>query len=45
MSPCRAPLAAAILDCLVHRCDVVSINGPSYRRESLLLVLKREPVA
>ena len=24
-------LAAAILDRLLHHCDVVSINGPSYR--------------
>ena len=33
-------LAAAILDRLLHHCDVVSINGPSYRLKDHLAVTK-----
>jgi DNA replication protein DnaC len=33
-------LAAAILDRLLHHCDVVSINGPSYRLKDHLVVTK-----
>ena len=33
-------LAAAILDRLLHHCDVVSINGPSYRLKNHLAVTK-----
>jgi DNA replication protein DnaC len=31
---------AAILDRLLHHCDVVSINGPSYRLKDHLAVTK-----
>ncbi|MEV4177024.1 ATP-binding protein [Nonomuraea sp. NPDC049709] len=29
-------LATAILDRLLHHCDVISINGPSYRLKNRL---------
>ncbi len=38
-------LATAILDRLLHHCDVLSINGPSYRLEDRLdLVTGGEPM-
>jgi DNA replication protein DnaC len=37
-------LATAILDWLLHHCDVININGPSYRlKDRLTLVLGGEP--
>ncbi len=33
-------LAAAILDRLLHHCEVISINGPSYRLKKHLAVTK-----
>jgi DNA replication protein DnaC len=39
-------LATAILDRLLHHCDVLSINGPSYRlKDRMNLVLGGEPMA
>ena len=35
-------LATAILDRLLHHCDVVSINGPSYRLKNRLAAIERE---
>lgn len=35
-------LATAILDRLLHHCDVVSINGPSYRLKNRLKAIERE---
>jgi DNA replication protein DnaC len=35
-------LATAILDRLLHHCDVVSINGPSYRLKNRLQAIERE---
>ncbi|GHE69005.1 hypothetical protein GCM10017771_92760 [Streptomyces capitiformicae] len=32
-----AVLVAAILDRLLHHCDVISINGPSYRLKNRLV--------
>src|SRR4051812_37202373 len=38
-------LATAILDRLLHHCDVVSINGPSYRlKDRMSLVTGGEPM-
>jgi DNA replication protein DnaC len=38
-------LATAILDRLLHHCDVVSINGPSYRlKDRLTLVTGGDPM-
>jgi hypothetical protein len=37
-------LAIAILDRLLHHCDVININGPSYRlKDRLTLVTGGEP--
>jgi DNA replication protein DnaC len=33
-------LAAAILDRLLHHCEVISINGPSYRLKDHLAITK-----
>ncbi|MGW5779851.1 IS21-like element helper ATPase IstB [Streptomyces sp. NPDC003863] len=38
-------LATAILDRLLHHCDVVSINGPSYRLKNRLAAIERETAA
>jgi hypothetical protein len=38
-------LATAILDRLLHQCDVVSINGPSYRLKNRLAAIERETAA
>ncbi len=35
-------LATAILDRLLHHCDVVPINGPSYRLKNRLKAIERE---
>ncbi|MFI1941261.1 ATP-binding protein [Streptomyces purpureus] len=35
-------LATAILDRLLHHCDVISINGPSYRLKNRLMAIERE---
>jgi DNA replication protein DnaC len=35
-------LATAILDRLLHHCDVISINGPSYRLKNRLQAIERE---
>ena len=35
-------LATAILDRLLHHCDVVAINGPSYRLKNRLTAIERE---
>lgn len=35
-------LATAILDRLLHHCDVVSVNGPSYRLKNRLAALERD---
>ncbi|MFJ7990569.1 IS21-like element helper ATPase IstB [Streptomyces sp. NPDC096351] len=35
-------LATAILDRLLHHCDVISINGPSYRLKNRLKAIERE---
>ncbi|CAG6397131.1 ATP-binding protein [Streptomyces cocklensis] len=35
-------LAAAILDRLLHHCDVISINGPSYRLKNRLKAIERD---
>ena len=32
-------LATAILDRLLHHCDVISINGPSYRLKNRLAAI------
>ncbi|WP_279637895.1 ATP-binding protein [Streptomyces albidochromogenes] len=32
-------LATAILDRLLHNCDVISINGPSYRLKNRLAAI------
>ena len=38
-------LATAILDRLLHHCDVININGPSYRlKDRLTLVAGGEPM-
>jgi len=38
-------LATAILDRLLHHCDVITINGPSYRlKDRLTLVNGGEPM-
>jgi len=38
-------LATAILDRLLHHCDVLSINGPSYRlKDRFNLVAGGEPM-
>ena len=38
-------LATAILDRLLHHCDVLAINGPSYRlKDRLNLVTGGEPI-
>ena len=34
-------LATAILDRLLHHCDVISINGPSYRLKNRLTAIER----
>ena len=44
-SPRRRRPAAAILDRLLHHCDVININGPSYRlKDRLTLVAGGEPM-
>jgi DNA replication protein DnaC len=35
-------LATAILDRLLHHCEVISINGPSYRLKNRLKAIERE---
>lgn len=35
-------LATAILDRLLHHCEVVAINGPSYRLKNRLKTIERE---
>ncbi|GAX58920.1 ATPase AAA [Streptomyces olivochromogenes] len=35
-------LATAILDRLLHHCDVISINGPSYRLKNRLAAIERD---
>ncbi|MGT2532781.1 IS21-like element helper ATPase IstB [Streptomyces nojiriensis] len=35
-------LATAILDRLLHHCDVISINGPSYRLKNRLKAIERD---
>lgn len=35
-------LATAILDRLLHHCDVISINGPSYRLKNRLAAVERD---
>ncbi|MFA3843898.1 IS21-like element helper ATPase IstB [Streptomyces aureus] len=35
-------LATAILDRLLHHCDVIAINGPSYRLKNRLAAIERE---
>ncbi|MFF4756905.1 ATP-binding protein, partial [Streptomyces sp. NPDC002514] len=35
-------LATAILDRLLHHCEVVPINGPSYRLKNCLQAIERE---
>jgi DNA replication protein DnaC len=37
-------LATAILDRLLHRCDVININGPSRLKDRLTLVAGGEPM-
>ena len=37
-------LASAILDRLLHHCDVVSINGPSYRLKDHVTSKGGEPI-
>jgi len=40
-----AILATAILDGLLHHCDVININGPSYRlKDRLTLIAGGEPM-
>jgi DNA replication protein DnaC len=38
-------LATAILARLLHHCDVISINGPSYRLKNRLAAIERETAA
>ncbi|WP_030694541.1 IS21-like element helper ATPase IstB [Streptomyces globisporus] len=38
-------LATAILDRLLHHCEVVSINGPSYRLKNRLAAIERDNTA
>ncbi|WSK25079.1 ATP-binding protein [Streptomyces sp. NBC_01298] len=38
-------LATAILDRLLHHCDVVSINGPSYRLKNRLAAIEGDNAA
>ncbi|WSQ06396.1 ATP-binding protein [Streptomyces sp. NBC_01231] len=35
-------LATAILDRLLHHCDVISVNGPSYRLKNRLKAIERD---
>jgi DNA replication protein DnaC len=35
-------LATAILDRLLHHCEVISINGPSYRLKNRLKAIERD---
>lgn len=35
-------LTTAILDRLLHHCDVISINGPSYRLKNRLKAIERD---
>lgn len=35
-------LATAILDRLLHHCDVVAINGPSYRLKNRLKAIEQD---
>nr|WP_274535148.1 ATP-binding protein [Streptomyces sp. CB02488] len=35
-------LATAILDRLLHHCDGISINGPSYRLKNRLTAIERD---
>jgi DNA replication protein DnaC len=37
-------LATAILDRLLHHCDVLSINGPSYRLKDRFLTAPEPPM-
>ena len=39
---CDEVLATAILDRLLHHCEVISINGPSYRLKNRLSAIERE---
>lgn len=38
----RSTLATAILDRLLHHCEVISINGPSYRLKNRLAAIDRD---
>nr|WP_281291410.1 ATP-binding protein [Streptomyces botrytidirepellens] len=38
-------LATAILDRLLHHCDVISINGPGYRLKTRLAAIERDTQA
>jgi len=35
-------ITTAILDRLLHHCDVISINGPSYRLKNRLHAIQRD---
>jgi hypothetical protein len=35
-------LATAILDRLLHHCDMISINGPSYRLKNRLAAIEQD---
>ncbi|WUN65670.1 ATP-binding protein [Streptomyces sp. NBC_00304] len=35
-------LATAVLDRLLHHCDVISTNGPSYRLKNRLTAIERD---
>ncbi|AYG85229.1 Insertion sequence IS5376 putative ATP-binding protein [Streptomyces hundungensis] len=38
-------LVTAILDRLLHHCEIVSINGPSYRLKERLAAIERDNIA
>jgi DNA replication protein DnaC len=38
-------LASAILDRLLHHCEVIAINGPSYRLKNRLAAVEAEVAA
>ncbi|WP_328929813.1 ATP-binding protein [Streptomyces sp. NBC_00190] len=38
----RRVLATATLDRLLHHCDVISSNGPSYRLKNRLAAIERD---
>ncbi len=44
MAPCLV-FPRTLLDRLLHHCDVVSINGPSYRLKNRLAAIERETAA